>query len=194
MRNSLFSLFVVGVCLLGAPMSCTFAAEELSHEGHNHDQGDHEGHDHDADDFDYLYGNHYCPPCNYADLVDPHSYADIKNEKAKIYGRVYLCYPGCAEAVKKNMGKYYTEVYRTNRKTGKKIPARKLTNQVCPVTGDTVDGKTVIEYNGMIVNFSSNESAKAFLKEPEKGMRKLLPKEKKFKFQGNKEHKGHHNH
>ena len=156
-----------------------------------------EEHAHDHSEFEYLYGNHYCPPCKYADLVDPHFYADISNKKAGVYARVYVCSSGCADKIKENVGKYYKEVYRIDRKTGKDKPALDLKNQNCPSSGDPVDGKTSIEYNGMIVHFCCADCVESFVKDPEPGMRKLLPEAKEFKFEGASkqgEHADDHDH
>lgn len=173
-----------------------FAAEEHDHEHeeheHAHEDSDHDhDHDHDHSEYEYLYGNHYCPACNYADLVDPHFYADISNKAANIYARVYLCDLGCADEIKKNVGKYYMEIYRTDREKGKEIPARDLKNELCPSSGDPVDGKTSIEYNGMKVHFCCEGCVESFVKAPEPGMRKLLPEAKEFKWEGFGKETGH---
>lgn len=165
------------------------AHEEHEEEGHDHD---HEGHDHE--EFEYLYGNHYCPACDYADLVDPHYFADISNKKAGIFARVYLCSPGCAKEIKDNMAKYYMEVYRTDRETGKEKPVLDLKNETCPISGKPVSGKDAIEYNGMIVHFCSANCPEAFLEEPEPAMRKLLPEKEEYKFPGHGEDHEHEEH
>jgi YHS domain-containing protein len=171
----------------------TAHAEEESEHDHDHDhehegegegegEGEH-GHDHDHSDIAYLYGNHLCPACDFADQVDPHYFADISNKKANVYARVYLCNPGCAEKIKNDMGKYYILTYRTDRETGEEIEARKLDNKVCPTCDDEVDGKTSIEYNGMILNFCCPDCVQDFLKNPEPGMAKILPEAEEFKFE-----------
>lgn len=150
-------------------------------------------------DFEYLYGNHYCPACNYSDLVDPQFHADISNKKAGAFARIYVCSAGCVDKIKKDIAKYYTEIYRTDKKTGKEKPALDLKNKTCPMSGEAIDGKTSIEYNGMIVHFCCADCTKSFVKAPEPGMRKLLPEAKEYKFpkkpegQGNA-HEGHTDH
>lgn len=178
-----FCLITVGVYMLILPASYVVAAEEVSSEEHNHDE------------IEFLYGNHYCPACSDHDLVDPHYFADVKNKKTGVFARVYLCSPVCAKEIEENMGKYYMSVYRTDKKTGKQVSPRDLKNQVCPISEDKVDGKTSIEYNGMIVSFCCEDCVESFLKEPEPGMRKLLPDAKEFKFEGDSDHEGHdHDH
>jgi len=108
-------------------------------------------------DSEYLYGNHYCPACNYSDLVDPEFHADISNKKAGVFARIYVCSAGCVDKIKKDMAKYYTEIYRTDKKTGKEKPPLDLKNKTCPMSGEAVDGKTSIEYNGMIVHFCCSD-------------------------------------
>lgn len=184
--------FVVGTYFLFAPIA-TMAAEEHDHQGHEDEHADHEDHDHS--EHEYLYGNHYCPACNYADPVDPHFYADISNKKAGVYARIYVCSKGCIDKIKKDVGKYYMDVYRTDRKTEKEKPALDLKNKVCPMSGEAVDGKTSIEYNGMMVHFCCEDCSEAFVKDPEPGMRKLLPEAKEYKFEGSSEHEDHdHDH
>lgn len=171
-----------------------FAAEEKEaahdHE-HDHEAGEHP--DHEMPEF--LYGNHLCPGCEDHDPVDPHYFLDVKNKKDKIYGRVYLCAMECAQELKTKIADVYNKLYRTDRKTGEKIEPRDLKNPNCPMSGDPVDGKTTIEYNGMIVGFCCAECVEAFVKDPEPGMAKILPKAKEFKFEAGKEgHEAHGEH
>lgn len=182
-QKGLFCLFAVCAYALTVPASYVVAAEEDSSTPH------------DSEVFDYLYGNHTCPACPDADAVDPHFFADVKNKKGRVFARIYVCTPSCAKEIEKNMGKFYMSVYRTDKKNGKEIPARDLKNQVCPVSGDKIDGKTSIEYNGMIVSFCCEDCVESFLKDPEPGMRKLLPDAKEFKFEGDSDHEDHdHDH
>ena len=193
-QTVLVCLLTLGAYLCLAPTDLVYAAEETSHEGHDHEGHDHEGHDHEGhgdEDFDYLYGNHTCPVCADADAVDPHFFADVKNKKAGIYGRIYVCAAACAKEIEKSMGKYYMSVYRTDKKTGKKIPPRDLKNQKCPISGGKIDSKTSIEYNGMVVHFCCDDCVESFLKDPEPAMAKLLPEAKEFKFEGDSDHEGH---
>ena len=121
------SIVILVSLLYAAFMSFgAIAADEEKHEEKEH--ADHD-HDHDHSEFEYLYGNHYCHICNYADLVDPHFYADISNKKAGVYARIYVCSKDCAEDIKKDVGKHYKEVYRTDRKSGKEKPALDLTRR-----------------------------------------------------------------
>lgn len=158
------------------------AADEQ--EGHSHEESDHE-------EFEYLYGNHLCPTCDYTDRVDPHYFVDISNKKVGIFARVYLCSPDCGDEIEKNMAKYYMEIYRTDKETKKEKPALDLKNKTCPMDENAVDAKTTIEYNGMIVGFCSKDCSEAFLKEPEKGMAKILPEAKEFKFETDAENEAH---
>ena len=184
-KRNLSIAFLMAAVYLAFMTGGVFAAEEHDHDHEKeHADHDHEKGEHDHSEFEYLYGNHYCPACNYADLVDPHFFADISNKAANIYARVYLCDLGCADEIKKNVGKYYTETYRTDREKGKEIPARDLKNELCPSSGEPVDGKTSIEYNGMIVHFCCEECVASFVKAPEPGMRKLLPIAKEYKWPG----------
>jgi len=145
---------------------------------HDHEHGDHEhSHEHPA----YLYGNHACPTCG--EPVDPHLFANVKNAKRNIYGRIYICCRGCGKTVEKQVAKYYMQTYRTDKESGKEIPPRDLKNANCPSSGEAVDGKTSIEYNGMTVHFCCPECIESFLKDPETGMAKLLPEAKDFKFE-----------
>jgi YHS domain-containing protein len=196
-RNSLssFSLIAIAVLLFGGafvPASLNpllapcLAAEEKAHE-----HGDKDGHAHEAvqDEHDYLYANHTCPTCS--DPIDPHLFAEVSNKKKNIYGRIYFCCADCGKKIKKDIGKYYMTLYRTDEKTGKEKPQREIKNQVCPVEGGKTDGKTAIEYNGMMVSFCCADCIAEFLKDPEKGMAKILPEAKEFKFEGGEEHGEH---
>lgn len=177
----------LGAYFLFAPTAFAAAAGERGHDDHT----DHQGDEHDHSEYAYLYGNHSCPVCADADAVDPHFFADVKNKKARVFARIYTCSAGCAKEIEKNMAKYYMSVYRTDMKSGKEIPARDLKNQGCPACDDKVDGKTSIEYNGMILSLSGEDCVEPFLKEPELGMRKLLPEAKEFKFEGASDHEDH---
>lgn len=199
-RNSLmsFRLIAIAILLLGggiAPISLKstlapcFAAEEKAHV-----HGENDGHVHeaveDAHVHDYLYANHSCPTCK--DPIDAHLFAEVSNKKKNIYGRIHFCCADCGEQIKKNIGKYYMALYRTDEKTGKEKPPRDLKNQVCPVEGDKIDGQTAIEYNGMMVSLCCAGCIAEFLKDSEEGMEKILPEAKEFKFEGGAGHEGHH--
>lgn len=199
-RNNMwsFSLIAIAVLLFGGAilpnsmnpiLAPCIAAEEKAHE-----HGDKDGHAHeaveDAHVHDYLYANHTCPTCK--DPIDPHLFAEISNKKKNIFGRIYFCCADCGKQIKKDIGKYYMSLYRTDEKTGKEKPLRDLKNQVCPVEGGTIDGKTAIEYNGMMVSLCCPDCLAAFLKDPEKSMAKILPEAKEFRFEGGAEHEEHH--
>jgi YHS domain-containing protein len=198
-RSSLmpFRLIAIAILLLVGAITPTslsptlapcFAAEEKLHE-----HGENGGHVHeaveDAHVHDYLYANHSCPTCK--DPIDAHLFAEVSNKKKNIYGRIYFCCTDCGEQIKKDIGKYYMALYRTDKETGKEKPARDLKNQVCPVEGDKVDGKTAIEYNGMTVSLCCPGCIATFLKDPEEGMEKILPAAKEFKFEAAAAHSDH---
>ncbi len=192
--KSLFILMALIAALAIGNSNVSIWAEEDHHE-HDHEHGteehdDHEGHE----DHKYLYGNHYCPVCNYADLVDPHAFAKVSNKSANVYGRIYLCHAGCAEEIEKNMAKYYIEVYRTDRESGEEKELVDLENDNCPMSDEAVDGETAIEYNGMKIHFCCEGCAESFLEEPEPAMAKLLPEKEEFKFEGLEDHDEGHEH
>ncbi|MCB9781625.1 MAG: hypothetical protein H6751_01490 [Candidatus Omnitrophica bacterium] len=189
----IFSIPLLAIAYLSfLSVSPVMGAED---EGHSHEEHDHDHEGHDHSELEYLYGNHYCPACNYADLVDPHYFADISNKKAGIFARVYLCSPDCAQEIKENMAKYYMEIYRTDKETGKEKPALDLKNETCPISGKPVSGEDAIEYNGMMIGFCCANCPEAFLEDPEPAMRKLLPEKEEYKFPGNdEEHDLDHDH
>jgi YHS domain-containing protein len=176
---------------------------EREREASEHGDADHDhetmsssaedGHAHeaveDAHVHGFLYANHTCPTCK--DPIDPHRFAEISNKKRNIFGRIYFCCADCGKQIKKDIRKYYMTLYRIDEKTGKEKPARDLKNQVCPVEGETIDGKTAIEYNGMMVSLCSADCIAAFLKDPEKGMGKILSEAKEFRFESGAEHEEH---
>lgn len=129
----------------------------------------------------HLYGNHECPVSGEA--VVPDASVTYQDKEHGVFGRIYLCCMGCEKQVKKNPAEIYQKLYRTDKKTGKAIEARDLKNDKCPMSGEAVDPKASIEYNGMIIHFCCPGCAQGFLKNPEAKMAKLLPDAEEFKFE-----------
>jgi hypothetical protein len=133
------------------------------------------------DPMTHLYGNHECPVSGEA--VVPDASVTYNDKEHGVYGRIYLCCIGCEKKVKKNISEVYKTLYRTDKKTGKPMEPKDLKNEKCPMSGEPVDAKALIEYNGMIVHFCCPGCAQGFLKNPEAKMAVLLPDAKEFEFQ-----------
>lgn len=140
----------------------------------------------------HLYGNHSCPVTG--EPVVPDASITYENKEKGIFGRIYLCCMPCAKKAKKNLDELYNKFYRTDPKTGKAIEPRDLKNDKCPMSGEPVDAKTKIEYNGMIIHFCCKDCAEGFLKDPEPKLSKLLPDAKEFEFTPNPEGDHHKMH
>jgi hypothetical protein len=127
----------------------------------------------------HLYGNHECPVSGKPVVADVSvTYA---NKEKGVYGRIYLCCPGCEKKAKKDIEALYTKLYRTD-KDGKPKEAKDLKNEKCPMSGEKVDAKSRIESNGMIVHFCCADCATDFLKDPETKLSELLPNADEFKY------------
>jgi hypothetical protein len=129
----------------------------------------------------HLYGNHECPVSGEA--VVPDASVMYTDKEHGVYGRIYLCCMGCEKKAKKNISEVYKTLYRTDKKTGKAIEAKDLKNDKCPMSGEPVDAKAFIEYNGMIVHFCCPGCAQGFLKDSETKMAMLLPDAEEYKFE-----------
>lgn len=128
----------------------------------------------------HLYGNHVCPVGGEPVVAD--ASVTYANKEKGVYGRIYLCCIGCEKKAKKNIEELYNKLYRTDPKTGKAIEARDLKNDKCPMSGEAVDAKAHIEYNGMIIHFCCPGCAEEFRENPEPKMSKLLPDAKEFEY------------
>ncbi|MCG3196516.1 MAG: hypothetical protein HUU16_13895 [Candidatus Omnitrophica bacterium] len=126
----------------------------------------------------HLYGNHVCPVSGKPVVSDVS--VTYENKEKGVYGRIYLCCPGCVKAAKKDLEGLYKKFYLTDAKTGKAKEPKDLKNEACPMSGEKVDPSAKIEYNGMIIHFCCPGCADGFLEDPEAKMAKLLPDAKEF--------------
>lgn len=121
-----------------------------------------------------LYGNNACPSTGAA--VNPSDFTDVHLEGTNIYGRIYLCCPGCESSVRKDPKGSYKKAFMTTPE-GKVKAVRDLHNQKDPVNGAPVSASEEITFNGMRLAFSSKETIATFLKDPNKYLAELLPEE-----------------
>jgi len=128
----------------------------------------------------YLYGNHICPLS--LDYVDSKSFVQYENEEDNVYGRIYLCCDGCKESAEKNVAELYQKVYGTDKETGKPEEAWDVQNSRCPVKGTPALVDVTTEYNGMLLHFHAPECVDDFLKSPDSGLSRILPKAKQFAY------------
>jgi YHS domain-containing protein len=131
----------------------------------------------------HLYGNHACPVSE--DKVDPAAFYEYKDEENHVYARIYVCCEGCLKKTEEKAAELYKTLYLTD-KDGKEVAAKDLENDACPISGKDVAEK--IEYNGKKIGFCCLNCPKAFLKDPEKHMAKLLPDAEEFEFEAGAGH------
>jgi YHS domain-containing protein len=172
--------FKLGILAIAASMAVLAAPSMVRAADHDH-HGQAVAPGKTEKKMDHLYGNHTCPISG--EPVSPDSFVAYANKEKGVYARIYLCCQGCEKKVKKDLDKTYSKLYRTDPKTGKSLEAKDLKNEKCPNTGEPVDPKAKIEYNGMIVHFCCPECSEEFLKDPEAKMAKLLPKADEFRFE-----------
>jgi YHS domain-containing protein len=176
MKPTRFKLGILAVAAAMALMATPFMVQAA-----DHDHGGKAAKAQAGKKMTHLYGNHTCPVSG--DPVSPDSFVLYANKEKGIYGRIYFCCQGCEKKVKKDLDKTYSKLYRTDPKTGKPLEAKDLKNENCPNTGEPVDPKAKIEYNGMIVHFCCPECSEEFLQDPEAKMAKLLPNADEFKYE-----------
>jgi YHS domain-containing protein len=129
----------------------------------------------------HLFGNQVCPVMG--DPVDPEEFVEYKDEENQVYGRIYLCCPGCDKKVKENIEKVYNSLYRTDKETGEKKDPVDLKNEKCPISDEPVSESASLEYNGFIVHFCCSGCAKEFLKNPDPVLLKLVPNPDDYKYE-----------
>jgi hypothetical protein len=124
-------------------------------------------------------GNTVCPIMG--GKTNPKLFAEYSNAKTHTYAKLYMCCPGCTAQVKKDPAAAYQKVYLDRQLKNKegKVVAKKgeplvLKNQTCPVSGEKANAKYAVVYNGMKVSLCCPGCEKAFVKNPDKTMTKVL--------------------
>ena len=128
----------------------------------------------------YLFGNLKCPVTG--ERVDDEVFAEYADKDNDVYGRVYMCCPGCEKKVEANLEKLYHSLYRTDKKTGEEKKPLDLKNENCPISGKPVAEGQSIEYNGMIVHLCCPNCVKPFLASPDKHLVGLVPDAEDYKY------------
>jgi YHS domain-containing protein len=111
-------------------------------------------------------------------LVDHKFSMTYRDEENRTYGHIWVCSESCKAELKDRLPELYERFHRTVAKTGKKretLPD--FVNTICPVTVDgqmeAIEEDFPIEFNGMVIHLCSPECVEAFLKEPERPLRRL---------------------
>jgi len=177
-KPTLTLLSGISMFIMALPASPTWS------QGHAHSHSHKDGDSHKSEkakETKYLFGNHQCPVTG--ETVVPESFVEARNEKGKVYGKIYLCCQGCEKRANKDFNDLYNKFYRTDKKTGKFVGPQDLKNRTCPVSGEPIETDSSIEYNGMMVHFCCAGCVKGFLKDPDPKLVKLVPDLKPFEYQ-----------
>lgn len=87
--------------------------------------------------------------------IDSSSFTDIQGQ------RVYHCCPGCSKKLKADPDKYFKDA------AAQGILFENI-QKTCPVSGEEIDKKSFIDYEGRRIYFCCDGCAPKFLKDPQK--------------------------
>jgi len=126
-----------------------------------------------------FFGNAVCPIMG--NPTNPALFVDYSDPPSHTYAKVYMCCPGCTEAIKKDTAAAYKKAYldRELKDAAGKVIAAKgapqdIANTTCPVTGEKVSTDCAMVYNGRKIGLCCPDCEKNFLKSPEKYLADLL--------------------
>ncbi len=98
--------------------------------------------------------------------INPKLFADVKGK------RIYVCCPGCVNAVKKNPDKYIKKL----QEKGETIASAPAKQKTCPVMGGKINPKLFADVKGKRIYVCCPGCVNAVKKNPDKYIKKLQEK------------------
>ena len=138
------------------------------------------GEEEKGEQINFLFGNLECPVMG--ERVDDEVFIEYQDEENDVYGRVYLCCPGCEKKAKANLEKLYGTLYEKDKKTGEDKDPLDLQNEECPISGKEIEDGKSIKFNGMIVHLCCPGCVQPFLECPDKNLVDLVPDAEEYEY------------